>query len=90
MCTHTHIYTHVCDDVEFYFFNNLFIFVCPGSSLLHGFFTSCREQGLLSSCGLQWLLLLQSTGFRVSRLQWWLSSCSSQARMQAQSCGAGV
>ena len=29
---------------------NLFIFGCAGSSLLHGLFSSCGEQGLLSSC----------------------------------------
>ena len=28
-----------------------FIFVCAGSSLLHGLFSSCRQWGLLSSCG---------------------------------------
>ena len=31
------------------FFFNLF-FVCAGSSLLHGLFSSCGEQGLFSSC----------------------------------------
>ena len=29
------------------------MFGCSGSSLLHGFFCSCREWGLLSSCGTQ-------------------------------------
>ena len=28
----------------------IFIFGCPGSSLLHGAFSSCGERGLLSSC----------------------------------------
>ena len=28
----------------------LFIFGCTGSSLLRGLFSSCSEQGLLSSC----------------------------------------
>ena len=28
-----------------------FIFGCTGSSLLHGLFYTCSEQGLLSSCG---------------------------------------
>ena len=32
------------------FFYNLFIFGCAGSSFLHGFFSSCGEWGLLSSC----------------------------------------
>ena len=36
-----------------YFFLNfdLFTFGCTGSSLLCGLFSSCREQGLFSSCG---------------------------------------
>ena len=49
------------------FFLNSFIYVCicvcVGSMLLHGLFSSCREQGLLSlGFSLQQLLLLQSTG----------------------------
>ena len=32
------------------FFLNLFIFGCAGSSLLQELFSSCGEQGLLSSC----------------------------------------
>ena len=42
---------------------NLHIFGCPWSSMLHVFFSSCREWRLLSSCGArgshcsQWLLL---------------------------------
>ena len=31
----------------------LFIFGCAGSSLLRGLFSSCGEEGLLSSCGVQ-------------------------------------
>ena len=34
----------------------LFNFDCAGSSLLHGFFSSCGKQGLHSSCGV-WLLI---------------------------------
>ena len=33
--------------------NNLFIFGCPGSSLLHRIFSRRREQGLPSSCSAQ-------------------------------------
>ena len=35
-------------------FLNFYLFIyfdCAGSSLLRGLFSSCREQGLLSSCG---------------------------------------
>ena len=31
----------------------LFIFGCAGSSLLRGLFSSCGEEGLLSSCGVR-------------------------------------
>ena len=31
----------------------LLIFGCAGSSLLHRLFSSCSEQGLLSSCGVR-------------------------------------
>ena len=34
---------------ETYYFCNLFIFGCAGSSLLSGLFSSCGEWGLLSS-----------------------------------------
>ena len=34
-------------------FFNSFIFGCVGSLLLHTLFSSCREQGILSSCGSQ-------------------------------------
>ena len=40
----------------FFFFKIILlkcIFDCPGSSLLCGLFSSCDEQGLLSSCGSQ-------------------------------------
>ena len=43
-----------------------------GSSLLPGLFSSCGDGVLLSSCGVRvsrWLLLLQSTGSRMLRLQ---------------------
>ena len=55
-----------------YFKYYLFIFGCAGSSLLLRLFSSCGEQGLLSSCAAQaacWLLLLQSVGSRVPGLQ---------------------
>ena len=32
---------------------NVFIYGCAGSSLLLGLFSSCNEQGFLSSCGAQ-------------------------------------
>ena len=43
----------------------LFMYCCAGSSLLPAGFLSFQGEGLL----LQWLLLLQSTGSRVLRLQ---------------------
>ena len=54
------------------FFIILFIFGFAGSLLLHGLFSSCREQGLLSSCGcglLTAVALLQSTGSRAHGFQ---------------------
>ena len=33
--------------------NYLFIFACPGPSLLRGLFSSCGEWGLLSSCSVR-------------------------------------
>ena len=70
-------------DSPFLFFNNLinlFNFGCTGSLLLHGSFSSCGEQSLLSinSCvsfSLQWLLLLQSTALGHS-----LNSCGTWAQ----------
>ena len=59
----------------FFFFNNLFVFDCTQTWLLHGLFSSCGEQGLLSSCGMQashcggfsccgaWAWVLGSSGF---------------------------
>ena len=40
---------------SFFFFSFLFIYLfgCTGSSFLHSAFSSCGEQGLLSSCGAQ-------------------------------------
>ena len=61
-------------DLKFLFIY-LFIFGCAGSSLLCSIFSSFREQGLLSSCGVRashcddWLLLLLSTGSRAHGLQ---------------------
>ena len=57
-----------------------FIFSCAGSLLLHGLFSSCREQGLLSSSGVQ---ASHCSGLSYCR-GWALelavfSSCSSQA-----------
>ena len=51
----------------------LFIFRCTGSSLLHGLFSSCREQRLLSSCDVGAShcggFLLRSIGSRALGLQ---------------------
>ena len=57
-----------------FFSNYLFIFGCAKSSVLHGLFSSCSEQGatLELQCigfSLQQLLLLQSTGSRALGLQ---------------------
>ena len=38
----------------------LFIFTCAGSSMLHGLFFSCGEQGLLSSGGVRLLIAVAS------------------------------
>ena len=45
--SYTHTHTH-----RFFYkiFNNLIVFGCAGSSLLHGLFSSCSKWGLLSSC----------------------------------------
>ena len=45
----------ICMTHQFNFFQNiiLFIFGCAGSWLLHGLFSSCSEQGLLSSCSVR-------------------------------------
>ena len=67
------------------FFKCLFIFGCAGSSVLLRLFSSCREQGLLSSfsawpshCG--GFILLQSAGSGVHRLPWFqLTGSSAQA-----------
>ena len=54
-------------------FIHLFIFGCAGSSLLHGLFSSCNEQGLLFSYSAQasrllwWLLLLRRMGSRAGQ-----------------------
>ena len=45
----------ICLFTAFIFFKHLFIFACTGSSLLHGLFSGCREQGLLV-CGVFGLL----------------------------------
>ena len=38
----------------YFFFNFIIVIFCyAGSSLLHGLFSSCGEQGLLSSCDVQ-------------------------------------
>ena len=46
-----------CEQLSFlhcFFFNfTIFIFHYAGSSLLHGLFSCCNEQGLLSRCGVQ-------------------------------------
>ena len=73
----------------FFFLINLFIFGYTGSSLLCGLFSSCSEQGLLSSCNVSAFHFdglcccgaqpLGCTGF---------SSCSSQAlEYRLNSCG---
>ena len=69
----------------------LFIFGCAGSSLLHKFFSSCREWGLHSSCGgwasycgLRCLLLLQNRSSRVCSsqpLEYRLSRCGGWAQL---------
>ena len=47
MCILKKVFTHA-----FYIKNiYLFIYRCAGSPLLHGVFSSCCKQGLLSSCG---------------------------------------
>lgn len=50
------------DSIWVFFFNNLVIFGCAGSSLLTGLFSRCREQGCSSSwcsdSSPQWFLLL--------------------------------
>ena len=47
-----------CTQWGFFLNNNyLFIFGCAGFSLLHGLFSSCEEQGLLSSHGAHGLLI---------------------------------
>ena len=52
-----------------------FFCCCAGSLLLHGLFSSCSKQGLISDCGvqasvsLQWPLLLWSMGSRACSLQ---------------------
>ena len=58
----------------FFFFNLIFIFGCAGSSLLLcGFILVALSEGCSSlqylGCSLEWLLLLRSTGSRVSGLQ---------------------
>ena len=59
-----------------YIFKILFIYfwLCWVFLAAQGLFSSCGEQGLLSSCcvrasGLQWLLLLQGMGSRACGLQ---------------------
>ena len=58
-------------------FKNLYllIFVCAGSSLLHGLFSSCGEWGLLQ---------LQCTGFSLPRLL--LSQSTGSMRVGSSSC----
>ena len=52
-----------------------FSFGCAGSSLLHGLFSSCSKQGLISDCGVQascssqWPLKLWSMGSRACSLR---------------------
>ena len=67
------------------FFKCLFIFDCAGSSVLLRLFSSCREQGLLSSCSARpshcgGFILLQSSGSRVHKLPYLqLTGSSAQA-----------
>ena len=64
----------------------LFIFGCTGSLLLHGLFSSCREWGLLSSCGAQ---ASHWSGFSSVVAACGLSSCSSwPLEHRLSSCGA--
>ena len=69
---HVHACARICFDLVFKFY--FCIFGCAGSPLLHRLFSGCGKWGLLSlQCKgllLQWLVLLQSTGSRVLRLQW--------------------
>ena len=69
-CTKSHSYVF---NITQHILTCLFICGGVGSSLLRGLFSSCGEHGLLSvQCtgfSLQWLLVLQSTGFRAHGLQ---------------------
>ena len=72
----------------FLFLNNFiynFIFGCAKSLSPCRLFSSCGEQGLLSSCdasfSLRWLLLLQNMGSRMFGLQW-LQFLGSRAQAQ--------
>ena len=69
----------------FFFFNNFIylfiIFGCIGSLLLHRFFSSCGERGLLSSRGAQ---ASQRGGFPrcgAQALEHWLSSRGTRAQL---------
>ena len=59
ICVHIYILSFGFENDVYFLKNYLFIFVYPGSSLLGGFLSGCREQGLLSSCGLQWPLIVE-------------------------------
>ena len=90
ICVHIYILSFGFENDVYFLKNYLFIFVYPGSSLLGGFLSGCREQGLLSiavcsglSCCRAWAL--GCTGFSsgsvvaAARLECRLSSCATGA-----------
>ena len=63
------------------------MFGCPGSSLQHGLFSICSEQGLLFSCSVRASHCSGFSGCRVQALgHTGFSSCSSQALEHRLSC----
>ena len=78
----------LCFFKHYYFFNNLiylFYFGCARSSLLGGLFSSCSDQGLLSSCCVWTSHCSDFSCFGTQALgQAGFSSCGSRARAEAQ------